>query len=145
MEQSKVFTRRKYPKSDDLPDKSSVKKIVGVDFGETFAGGFVCKDLSSYQVDEDKKSLNYKDASRVVNLKTKTSALNEPTRRLQNWLNNEKANRSVMINGESLNIYDLELKLQKSVNETPLDHWKRWKELYRHLSRFYNSKKVFLY
>jgi hypothetical protein len=27
---------------------------VGVDFGETFAGGFVCKDLSSYEVDKKK-------------------------------------------------------------------------------------------
>ena len=66
------------------------------------------KIYPAYQVDEDKKSLNYKDASRVVNLKIKTSALNEPTRRFQNWLNNEKANTSVMINGESLNIFDLE-------------------------------------
>ena len=145
MDQSKVFTRRKYPESDDLPEKSKVEKIVGVDFGETFAGGFVCKDISSYQVDEDKKSLNYKDASRVVNLKIKTSALNEPTKRFQNWLTFEKANTSVMINGESLNIFDLELQLQKSVNETPLEHWIRWRELYRHLSRFYNSKKVSLY
>jgi hypothetical protein len=136
MDQSKVFTRRKYPVSDEILHKSKVKKIVGVDFGETFAGGFVCKDISRYQVDEDKKSLNYKDARRVVNLKIKTSALNEPTRRFQNWLNNEEANMSVMNNGESLNIYDLELELQKSVNETPLDHWKRWKELYRTPKRY---------
>jgi hypothetical protein len=34
-----------------------------------------------------KHGINYKDASRVVNLKIKTIALNEPTRRFQNWLN----------------------------------------------------------
>jgi hypothetical protein len=38
LDQSKVFTRRKYPESDDLPDKSKIKKNVGVDFRETFAG-----------------------------------------------------------------------------------------------------------
>jgi hypothetical protein len=116
-----------------------------VDFGETFAGGFVCKDLSSNEVDKKEKSFHYKEAGRVVNLKIKTSALNEPTKKFQNWLNFEKANTSVMINGGSLNNFDLELQLQKSVNETPLEHWIRWRELYCHLSRFYNSKKVSLY
>lgn len=141
-QQALQITRRKYPKSDDLPNKANVTKIVGVDFGETYAGGFVCKEFSGYRKNTSTGNVDYDKEKPITNLKIKTSALNEPTKLFQNWLNYQKSQAKVQLGGQELNIFDLELLLQKKVNEKPLDYWARWKDLYRHLSEFYNSKKV---
>ena len=60
IDQAKAFTRRKRPQSDILPQdwKLKVKKIIGVDFGETFSGGFSMKNVADYSVDS-KGELSY--------------------------------------------------------------------------------------
>jgi hypothetical protein len=59
LDQAKAFTRRKKLDSDTLPDywKSKVKKIIGIDFCETFSGGFCMKNVESYSKDANNGSL----------------------------------------------------------------------------------------
>jgi len=118
MEQAKAFTKKKKPVSDVLTEenKQKVKTVIGADLGETFAGGFCCKDIASYltlenkgidtsmgedsqredNTDEeseekkDSRRLVYKKGTDLVNLSIKTSALSEPSRKHRNWLNHQK-------------------------------------------------------
>ena len=48
---AKLNPRSKKETPVDLPLNHSFSKIIGVDFGQTYAGGFVCKDYPSYSVD----------------------------------------------------------------------------------------------
>lgn len=77
------------------------------------------------------KSLMYE--GEVVNLKLKTSALNEPTRLNRNYLNKLK---------EREGIYDIERDLERRVNEEFHDYFLRWKDLHHQLGLFYNSYKA---
>jgi len=86
LDQAQELTRRKRPQSNPLPSKDKIKKIIGVDFGETFTGGFVCKDFELY----NEQPFGYRDKGNLQNLTLKSSALNEPTRLFQNWLNHTK-------------------------------------------------------
>jgi hypothetical protein len=137
LEQANELTRRKKPISDPLPQDGEIQKIIGVDFGETFTGGFVCKDLSQYS----SGTLRYNVNGILKNLKLKTSALNEPTRMFQNWLNHTKTEvcQSDLI---IQTIYARERELERNQNETVLQYFHRWRRLYIQLGRFYNSKMV---
>ena len=142
IDQAKAFTRRKRPQSDILPQdwKLKVKKIIGVDFGETFSGGFSMKNVADYSVDS-KGELSYDSKAFIHNLAIKSTALNEPTRSFQNWLEHGKKleNSGVF---ETETIFEKELQLEKKSEESYLDYVKRWKVLYSELSQFYNSKKA---
>jgi hypothetical protein len=104
---SKVKPRRVKEPQTALPPQKEInefKNIIGVDFGEKYAGGFVCKDFKDYQVKENGSmayekflhvySKNHKSIRRVYstvnNLKIKTAALNEPTRLFRNFLEHAK-------------------------------------------------------
>jgi len=86
-------TRRKKPENPDFlqSEKEKIKTVIGVDFGETFSAGFCAKSVKDYSVVDEgggEKRLDY--GGKVVNLAIKTSALNEPTRKFQNWLRFDK-------------------------------------------------------
>ena len=143
IDQAKALRRRKRPTSDCLPDdwKSKVKKIIGIDFGETYSGGFCLKNMESYSKDEN-GSLAYDAKGWIHNLVIKTKALTEPTRRYQKWL--ESAKKSIPKEGAFLDetIFEKEMQMGKGADESYLEYTDRWKLLYKELSSFYNSKMV---
>jgi len=86
------------------------------------------------------KQLFYSKDGFVGNLKIKTSALNEPSRRYRNFLNHKKR---VAVEGESeCTINDLERELEREDGESFLEYFNRWKNLHEKLSLFYNSYTV---
>jgi hypothetical protein len=97
-----------------------IEKVVGIDFGETYAAGVVCKDIGGYQ--EETGKLLY--SGNVTNLTIKTKALNEPGRLYRKWLTEEKK-RTFEYNQESKNIFELEELLKKVENEDFLVYFKR--------------------
>ena len=106
---SKFKPRRSKEPQAPLPPQNEIKKIkniIGVDFGEKYAGGFVCKNFEDYKVKENRSmahevredTLNdnvndlgsKKSCCTINNLKIKTAALSEPTRLFRNFLEHAK-------------------------------------------------------
>lgn len=141
IEQAKSLRKRnKFERSETpilSPEQLKNLKIIGIDFGEVYAAGAVCKDMESYTAQEehaDKETkLNYNPNGILRNLKIKTAALAEPSRNYRNWLNHEKTERNFI----------LEQQLLRNVGESVVDWFARWWPAYRELSStFYNTKKV---
>ncbi len=106
----KQNSRAKKEKLVALPDNHSFALIIGADFGQTNAGGFVGKDVGSYFYDndgssdqevsldnasyslsdngssQDNRRIGYEETGSMKNLKIKSSVLAEPTRMYQNYL-----------------------------------------------------------
>ena len=98
MELAKLNPKSKKETPTALPDDYCFTKIIGVDFGQTYAGGFVCKDFKSYSVDgssTSKSTIGYEIDGIIRNLKIKSSALSEPTRLYQNFLKQAKKKETV--------------------------------------------------
>jgi hypothetical protein len=78
--------KKKKQASVPLPEAAYFKKIIGVDLGERYAGGFVCKDVDLY--DFSKQVVQYNGT--IKNLVIKTAALNRPTHLFQQTMETTK-------------------------------------------------------
>ena len=113
---SKFKPRRSKEPQTALPPQNEIngfKNIIGVDFGEKYAGGFVCNNFKDYHGKKDgsmayevkengsmanENTLNdnvndlgsKKSCSTINNLKIKTAALSEPIRLFRNFLEHAK-------------------------------------------------------
>ena len=135
LQEAKLQTRRKRIKSDTLtPDqRADCQRIIGIDFGEKYAAGVVCKKLASYGNDGE-GNLTYdpkEDAEGHIRFLTiKTAALSQPTREFLHWSSHAKT--------EELRV--MELKLAREEEESVLDWFPRWIANYLALCTFYNSR-----
>ena len=92
-DQSKTYSSRKKLKSDIITteDKEKIKTVVGGDPGEVYYVGLCATKVADYELDPiNLGELIFKEDAKVTNLKLKTTAAAEPSRRYRNWLEHQK-------------------------------------------------------
>jgi hypothetical protein len=97
-------------KSDTLTieEKSKIKTVVGGDPGEVYYVGLCATQVADYKA-IDGGELQFDQEAFVTNLKLKSSAASEPSRRFRNWLQHQKTER----------VYELERLLERKRGSFP--------------------------
>lgn len=98
LEQSKMFRKSTTKMAADAVtqmDLEKASKVIGIDFGERYAVGAVCKSIPNYHVNND-GHLDYDGT--IVNLKVSNAALAQPTRKFSKWLQSIKTDVINFIN-----------------------------------------------
>ena len=133
VELAKMAPSRKMMKSDEISEaeRKIFKTVVGGDPGEIYYLGLCSTSVNDYVLNESRQ-MSFKDSAKVTNLKLKTTAASEPSRRYRNFLEHEKAfaasdasdqERRWRVTKTKVNIFDLEQdmgrKLIPAVNRVP--------------------------
>lgn len=123
--QARIYEKRKRLKSDPIPDSMYQNpfkvRVVGVDFGQTYAVG-ICSNVGN-----PVKGLVSK---RYLTIKTK--ALSQPSINFRRYMEKKKTKE----------IFELERQLEKRSGETLAQYQLRRNCIVPHLSRFYNSNGI---
>jgi hypothetical protein len=120
MELARTVGRTKRLKSDDIydEDRERIRKVVGGDPGEVYFVGLCATNVDDYYIDDNFQPY-FKKKSKLNNLKLKTSAASEPSRRFRNFLEHEKriassdGDRSFSVSKTTLNVFELERLMER--------------------------------
>ena len=133
LELANKVAKRKKIKSDILTDqeKKKITTVVGGDPGEVYYVGLCATKVENYSFDEKSKKLTkFAKNATVTNLKLKSSAAAEPSRLYRNFLEHEKLvansndDRQFKLTKAKLDVYALELSMERKLTPTENRHFK---------------------